>query len=430
MKILEYSRVRKQGGAIAPAGPGIPREVMEKAQKIFDQVAEKGDPALFDWTWRLEKHRISNRSVKVSAAEIEKAVNAVPGPDLKVMRTAAKRIREYHKKQKVKGVKFDDKRGVSIEERVAPLQRAGICIPGGRAPLASTVLMTAIPARLARVEEVVMISPWPQGNMNPHVLAAARIARVDAVYKIGGVQGVAALACGTRSMPRVDKIVGPGSVWVTAGKAIAASRGLCGVDSLAGPSEVMVVADKGAKARWVALDLISQAEHGEDSTAVLVTTSKTLAKDVKAEVERLLETSGAETSLEEMKERIKAVVVGSLDQAARFVNQSAPEHLEIMVASPHKFARKIKNAASVFIGPYSPVPAGDYMAGANHVLPTGGTARFSSPLGVYDFVKRQSLTRLTRDGLATISYDTARFAEIEGLVAHMLSILVRFPPKR
>lgn len=400
---------------------------MARAEKIFDRVASEGDPVLFDYTRQLEGHKLSTSTVRVSEAEIKRAASIVPARDVAVMKRAARRIRAFHKKQKIKGFRFSDGRGTVIEERVVPLDRVGLCIPGGRAPLCSTVLMTSIPARLAGVRELVMISPWPKGVMNPHVLAAAEVAGVDSVFKIGGAQGVAALASGTASVPRVDKIVGPGSVWVTAAKAIAQSRGLCGIDSLAGPSEIVVVADARAPAALLAADLISQVEHGEDSSAVLVTTSAALIGAVEKEIGKIcLELGDRIKDIGARAEKITAVTVPGLDKAAAVVNRLAPEHLEIMVNRPARFSRKIVNAASIFIGPCSPVPAGDYMAGANHVLPTGGGARFASPLGVQDFVKRQSVTALSQKALESIADDTARFARMEGLFAHALSVLRRF----
>jgi len=425
MRVIDADRTKE---ITKLAGQGaLPAAVMRRAEKIFDEVEKKGDPALFKWTRELEGHRLTKKTVKVSRTEMDEAVAKVPAADMRVIRTAARRIKAYHKEQKPKGFRYNDGRGTAIEERVVPLARVGLCIPGGRAPLASTVLMTAIPARLAGVGEVVMISPWPGGKGNPHVLLAARIAGVDAIYKIGGAQGVAALACSTESVPRADKVVGPGSVWVTAAKSIAAARGLCGIESPAGPSEVVVLADASADPRLVAVDLISQAEHGADSFAVLVTTSKRLIKAVDKELARLFAELGVKASqAKKMERQIVAVTAAGMGKAAAVVNQIAPEHLEIMTREPNKVSRKINNAASVFIGPYSPVPAGDYMAGANHVLPTAGAARFASPLSVHDFVKRVSVTTLSKGALAEIAEPTARFAEIEGLDAHAKSVRARF----
>lgn len=405
----------------------VPENIRTIVREIFDNILNNGDKALFKYTEDFESHAIDNKNIKVSPKEIKSAIALVPPADIKVLKKAVQRIKAYHKKQLAKGFVFDDGQGTVIEERILPLERVGLCIPGGRAPLASTVLMTAIPARLAGVKELVMINPWPKGRMNPHVLAAAFIVGVDEIYKIGGAQGVAALAGGTKSVPGVNKIVGPGSVWVTEAKAIAVSSGLCDIDSLAGPSEIAIVADKTANPEWIAIDLLSQAEHGIDSISTLVTTSKSLLKKVDKELEILVKESGDDNlDLAEAMEKIRAVIVRDLNMAAKVVDRLAPEHLEVMVGAPSRFAKKITNAASIFIGPYSPVPAGDYMAGGNHVLPTGGTARFSSPLGVHDFVKRQSITRLSREALKSISKPSARFAEIEGLSAHARAIKKRF----
>ncbi|MFO8055947.1 MAG: histidinol dehydrogenase [bacterium] len=407
----------------------VPPDVMEKAAKIFDEVTAQGDTALFKWTRELENHEIDANTVKVTDAEISRALGEVSRSDLDVIELAAKRIRAFHKKQSPKGFTYNDNKGTVIKERIIPLQRAGVYIPGGRFPLASTVLMTAIPAQIAGVKEIIMITPCPGGKLNPCVLAAARSAGVDAVYKVGGVQGIAALACGTASIPRADKIVGPGSSWVAAAKTIADSRGLCGTDAVAGPSEIVVVADESAPAEAVAADLLSQAEHGPDSVSILVTTSDDLVKKVERELKKLVEELPEIEDNPDPAASVSAILVKDLEQASAIVNRIAPEHLEIIVKKPQKFADTVNNAGSVFLGPYSPVPAGDYTAGANHVLPTGGTARFSSPLGVQDFVKRQSVTRLSKEGLAGIREATARFADLEGLKAHARAVLSRLPER-
>jgi histidinol dehydrogenase len=406
----------------------IPGKVMAAAVPIFDDVLDpiKGLDELINFTQKFERNPITRDALKVSKKELEQARKSVSRDDLQAIKLAFARIKNYHQKQKPKGFVFDDQKGTRIEERVVPLTRVGLCIPGGQFPLASTVLMTAIPARLAGVKQIVMINPWPNGKMNPHVIAAAEIAGVDEIYKVGGVQGVAALAGGLLGEP-ADKIVGPGSVWVTAGKAIAFSRGMCGIDSLAGPSEVVIAADESALAHseWIAWDLLSQAEHGDYSLAYVVTTSEGLLDKVAETIKKIINDRPGDEWIKNADQKIHGGLVADANEMARAVNQIAPEHLEIMVKDPQKFVKKITNAASIFIGPYSPVPAGDYMAGGNHVLPTGGTARFSSPLSVHDFVKRQSITTLSRDGLAAIAGPTARFAEFEGLTAHALAVTSR-----
>ncbi len=405
----------------------IPAEVMERADEIFKDVERGGDKSLARWTRELESHEIYPGRTRVTGDEIKRAMDAVGPSDLKVMRLAARRIKAFHQTQKPANTKYNGGDGTVIEERFLPIERVGLCVPGGRFPLASTVLMTAIPARLAGVSKLVMISPWPGGVSSPHVLAAAGIAGVDSVHKVGGVQGVAALASGSSSVPRVDKIVGPGSIWVTAAKVIAHSRGMCGIDSIAGPSEVAVAADAKADAGLIALDMAAQAEHGGDSSAVLVTTSPKLAERVEVELQSVVKTLGAvNEGLKSSAQSIFTVIARDEEGAAEVVNLIAPEHLEIMMESPRRFLARIKNAGSVFMGPYSPAPAGDYMAGANHVLPTGGTARFSSPLGVSDFMKTQTVTTLSKKALESIAGPVERFAEIEGLLAHSLSVSMRF----
>jgi len=286
--------------------------------------------------------------------------------------------------------------------------------------------MTAIPAKLAGVKKIVMINPWQKGKIQGHVLAAAKIAGVDEIYKLGGVQGVAALATGTASVPKVDKIVGPGSIWVTAAKIIAQSRGLCGIDSIAGPSEILVIADSSANPKWAATDLLSQAEHGLDSSSVLVSTSKKLLNDIEKQINTMSkEFSKANPDIKKAAKNITAVHVKSMNQAIEVSNLLAPEHLAIMSSSPRKVLKDIRHAGSIFLGNFSPVPAGDYMAGANHVLPTGGSARFCSPLGVHDFVKRQSVTSLSKKAMLDISDECGRFAEIEGLLTHAKSARCR-----
>lgn len=391
----------------------IPAEIREGAEKIFDEVAAEGDAALFRWTKKLDRCRLTAKTVKVSNQEFAAAIRDTPAGDLAAIGSAARRIRAYHKMQIETGFVFDDGKGTRIAEEVLPLASVGLYVPAGRAPLASTALMTAIPANLAGVKETVLISPWPGGEMRPQVLVAAELAGANSVFKIGGAQGVAALALGTESVPRVDKIVGPGNMWVNAAKAVAAARGLCAIDGLAGPSEIAIAADDTAPPEYVAWDLLSQAEHGPDSSACLITTSLKLAQAVQVMLFKLaagrdgLNLAG-----------VSAIIAPDRDAVAAFVDRIAPEHLEIITRDPERLAKKIHHAASIFLGPFSPVPAGDYMAGGNHVLPTGGAARFASPLSVRDFVKRRSVTTLTEPAMRSIAADVERFAGFEGLWAH------------
>ncbi len=407
-------------------GEAIPAKVMSAALEIFEAVEQRGDQALFEQTEKFEGHSLTAATARVRDKELKAAQGQVSEADMKIMRLAARRIRDFHKRQVPQGFKFKDRQGVSLEQRIVALERVGICIPGGRAPLASTVLMTAIPAKLAGVAQIAMISPWPAGKGNAHVLAAAKLAGVDEIYKIGGVQGVAALALGTESVASVDKIVGPGSIWVSAAKEIAARRGLVGIDTLAGPSEIVIAADASAPAEYAAADMLSQAEHGEDSIAILVTTDKTYAKAVTRSMQEQMQQLGRTEFLGPAVERgAAALICRDLEQVAEVVNFLAPEHLEVMVSKPASFIKSIRNAASIFIGPYSPVPVGDYLAGPNHVLPTAGCARFGSPLGVEDFIKRQSVTCLSRASLAALAEPASRFAEVEGLTAHAAAVKKR-----
>jgi len=398
----------------------IPAAVREGAEKIFNEVAAEGDAALFRWTEKLDRHPLTAKTVRVSAKEFAAAKKATPPGDLAAMKTAARRIRAYHKMQIETGFVFDDGRGTRIAEEVLPLASVGLYVPAGRAPLASTALMTGIPARLAGVPEIALASPWPGGEMRPQVLVAAELAGAGAVYKIGGAQGIAALAVGTESVPRVDKIVGPGNMWVNAAKAIAAARGLCAIDGLAGPSEIVVAADDTAPPEFVAWDLLSQAEHGPDSSACLITTSLKLAHAVQV---ILLKHAADREGLHLA--GVTAIIAPDLDRLAEFVDAIAPEHLEIITRNPERLAKKIRNAASIFLGPHSPVPAGDYMAGGNHVLPTGGAARFAGPLSVRDFIKRRSVTRLSEKAMRSIAQSVERFALFEGLWAHGQSARAR-----
>ena len=391
----------------------IPAEIREGAEKIFDEVAAEGDAALFRWTEKLDRHQLTAKTVKVSTKEIAAAKKATPAAALAPMRVAARRIRAYHKLQADKGFVFDDGKGTTIAEEVLPLQSAGLYVPAGRAPLASTALMTGIPARLAGVPRIALCSPWPGGVMRAQVLVAAELAGAGEVYKIGGAQGIAALAAGTESVPRVDKIVGPGNMWGNAAKAIAAARGLCAIDGLAGPSEIVVAADDSAPPEFVAWDLLSQAEHGLDSSACLITTSLKLAQAVQA---LLLKFATGREGLHLA--GVTGIVAPDLAELARFIDDIAPEHLEIIVREPERLAKKIHNAASIFLGPHSPVPAGDYLAGGNHVLPTGGAARFASPLSVRDFQKHRSVTRLSEKAMRSIARQVECFAGFEGLWAH------------
>lgn len=401
-------------------------KVAEKVKAIFNKILQKKDEALFELTYEFEKHAIDSRTVKVNPREMNLAWRQVPEQDKKIIGLAAKRIEDFHRKQKLRPFVIKEKTGIRLEQRTVPVDRVGICIPAGRAPLFSTVLMTVIPATIAGVEEIAMISPWPQGRMNAYILAAARIAGVKEIYKIGGVQGVAALTYGTASVPRVNKIVGPGSIWVTEAKAYAASLGGVDIDTFAGPSEIVILADGSVPANFAASDLISQLEHGEDSLAFLLTPDLKYAEEVVNMAESLVKSSSRQAYLEtSLRQSAFVIICNDLDEAIKHVNNLAPEHLEILVRNPRKILLKIRNAASIFLGPYSPVPVGDYLAGPNHVLPTEYRARFASPLGVEDFVKRQSVVEFSKEALLKLGPVAERMAELEGLDGHAQAIRIR-----
>jgi histidinol dehydrogenase len=404
----------------------IPARVQQTVGQIFKSIARRGDKTLFLYTRRFDQHRLSARTIRVSEGELKRAQNLIPPEDLRTLRFAALRIRNFHKHQSRKGFRIKDSTGAVLEQRVMPLRRVGLCIPAGAAPLASTVLMTAIPARLAGVKELVMISPWPGGETSPHILAAAELVGVKEIYKVGGAQGVAALALGTESIPGVDKIVGPGNIWVNAAKLFAFQRGLVDIDTLAGPSEVVIVGDGTVSAPFAAADLLSQAEHGVDSMAILITTSKDYADKLIQELRRQARVLSRTKMLQvAFRRSMRIIICSDLEEAAELVNQIAPEHLEIHTNRPGEFLKNVQNAASVFLGPYSPVPLGDYLAGPNHVLPTAGRASFASPLGVDDFIKTQSITSFTRAAFEHVAPHAERFALLEGLDAHARAVAIR-----
>ncbi len=401
-----------------------------QARRIVEAVRRRGDRALIELTRRFDGVTLTPSRLRVSAAEIAAAQSAVPAAALRALRLAARRIAAFHRRQRTRSWSYRDAAGLRMGQQITPLQRVGLYVPGGHAAYPSSVLMNAIPARVAGVHEVIMVSPAGPRGFNPAVLAAAAIAGVDTVYRVGGAQAVAALAYGTKSIPAVDKIVGPGNAWVQAAKKFV--YGTVDIDSIAGPSEVLVIADRSANAEYVAADLLAQAEHGSgDECAVLLTPSRPLAVAVQAAIDRQLQQLPRRADIARVLRRRGAlVVVRSLAEAVEVADTVAPEHLELMVENPQRWARRIRNAGALFLGHFSPAPLGDYVAGPNHVLPTGGTARFFSPLGVYDFVKRTSIVSATRDGLRRLAPAVARLATLEGYEAHAAAVRCRFTDER
>jgi histidinol dehydrogenase len=401
--------------------PALERDVRE----IVRRVAQEGDAALLEFTRRFDRLELGDAGeLRVTAEELEEAEAAVESELLATMRRAAENIRSFHQRQAEQGFVDVLPDGSVLGQRVLPLHSVGVYVPGGRAAYPSSVLMNVIPARVAGVDRVVMVTPAPDGQVEPAVLAAARVAGVDEIYRIGGAQAVAALAYGTATVPHVDKIVGPGNRWVAEAKRQVFGR--VDIDMVAGPSEILVLADLTADPLHVAADLIGQAEHDPDAISWLVTDHAPLADAVPAALERLLAANPRrEIARASLEANGLILVVPDRDAAAQAANLRAPEHLELLVAEPWELLGRIRNAGAVFLGPSSPEPVGDYFAGPNHVLPTGGTARWASPLGVYDFVKRTSLIGYSAARLREHGADIIRFAEAEGLHGHAAAIRVR-----
>lgn len=393
-------------------------------KKIVDDVAKYGDKALFKYTKKFDKTELSKKTIKVTAKEIEQAQKLVPSKIKKNLRTAARRVREFHKHKMPKGSMYKDALGNELGWLIRPIERAGLYVPGGKAAYPSTVLMTAIPAKVAGVEELVLVTPCPNGELNPTVLAAASIAGVDSIYKVGGAQAVAALAYGTESVPKVDKIVGPGNIYVTIAKKLV--FGEVDIDMIAGPSEVLIISDASTPASWVAADLLAQAEHDEMAVPLLVTDNAEFGKEVSKEVSRQLALlSRKDIAGEAVKSQGRIFIVKNVDQAVEVANALAPEHLELCVKNPKALLKKIKHAGAIFVGGLSTEAFGDYVAGPSHVLPTGGAARFSSPLSVYDFLRMPSVISISKKGFDKLSDDVMNLAYSEELEAHALSVKVR-----
>ncbi len=416
----------KQFAAVRDRGAVAGVAVDAQARAIVDAVRRRGDRALIALTARHDGVRLSAEQLRVSTEEIREACDRVAPATLRALRTAARRIAAYHRHQRLPSWSYRDPIGLQLGQQITPLRRVGVYVPGGHAAYPSSVLMNVIPARVAGVEEVIMVSPAGRTGFNPAVLAAAAIAGVDAVFRVGGAQAVAALAFGTATVPAVDKIVGPGNAWVQAAKK--AVYGTVNIDAIAGPSEVLIVADASANPTYVAADLLAQAEHGSgDECAVLVTPSRPLADAVQGEVTRQLAALARRSDIARVLRRRGAlVVVRDLTEAIRLANEVAPEHLELVVTTPQRWLRQIRNAGAIFVGPFAPAALGDYAAGPNHVLPTGGTARFFSPLGVYDFVKRTSVVSASRAGLQRLAPTVYQLTAVEGYDAHGAAVRCRF----
>lgn len=393
-------------------------------QKIINDVRQNGDQALFNYTKQFDGVTLS--SIKVSESEIEEALRQVSEQEKAVLQKAADNIRRFHEKQLEKTWLDDGTQGMILGQLIRPIERAGLYIPGGKAVYPSSVLMNAIPAKVAGVKHVVMVTPPDQsGSVSPYTLAAAQIAGVDEILKAGGAQAIGALAFGTETIDAVDKIVGPGNIFVARAKRMV--FGHVDIDMVAGPSEICIIAESGANAKYIAADLLSQAEHDEEASAILITDSLPLAEEVQQEViHQLDQLERKEIAAASMQNHGKIFIVDHLESAFQIANQIAPEHLELMISEPTLHLAKVRHAGAVFLGEYSPEPLGDYFAGPNHTLPTSGTARFSSPLGVYDFLKKTSVIHYSREQLYQAKGEITALARMEGLTAHANAIHIRF----
>ena len=394
--------------------------------EILEHVKNEKDQAVFDYKKQFDGADITADTITVTKEEIAQAYDLVDTSLVEIIRKAKENIRIYHEKQKQYSW-FDSKPdGTMLGQKVTALQRVGVYVPGGKAVYPSSVLMNVIPAKVAGVEEIVMVTPpGKDGKINPNTLVAANEAGVDVIYKVGGAQAIAALAYGTDSIPKVDKIVGPGNIYVALAKKEV--YGHVSIDSIAGPSEILVIADETANPRYVAADLLSQAEHDELASAILVTTSEMLAKEVSKQVEVFVEELSSTEIMKKSLENYGYILVAdTMEEVIDIANEIASEHLEIMTANPYDVMMRVRNAGAIFIGEYSSEPLGDYFAGPNHVLPTNGTAKFFSPLGVDDFIKKSSIIAYSKEALEAIHSDIEQFAEAEKLTAHANSIKVRF----
>ena len=401
-------------------------EFESRVNDIIQNVREKRDEAIFEYTLKFDGATIDQDNIRVTEEEIKEAYEQVDPKLLDVIRKALVNIRDYHAKQKQYSWFDSDESGIILGQKVTPLKTVGVYVPGGKAVYPSSVLMNVIPAKVAGVSNIIMTTPCGKdGKVYPSTLVAAKEAGVDAIYKVGGAQAIAALAFGTESIPKVDKIVGPGNIYVALAKK--AVFGYVSIDSIAGPSEIMVLADETANPRFVAADLLSQAEHDEMASAILVTTSEALAEQVSVEVDKFVATLSRKEIIQKSLDNYGYILVAdTMQDAIDTVNEIASEHLELVTKNPFETMTKIRNAGAIFIGEYSSEPLGDYFAGPNHVLPTNGTAKFFSPLSVDDFIKKSSIISYSREALEPVYKDIVQFAECEKLTAHANSIRVRF----
>ncbi len=428
MRILKLTEDTKKNllEDLLKRSPNSYKQYEDSVNDIINKVRSDRDSAVFSYIRQFDGAEVNGANVRVSQAEIDKAYHMVDEKLIAVMKKSLENIKTYHEKQKQYSW-FDSRPdGVLLGQKVTALASVGVYVPGGKAAYPSSVLMNVLPAKVAGVEKIVMTTPCNrEGNVNPATLVAADLAGVNEIYKVGGAQAIAALAFGTESIPKVDKIVGPGNIYVALAKK--AVFGHVSIDSIAGPSEILVLADEGANPRYVAADLLSQAEHDELASAILITTSQKLAEQVSQEVDTFTENLSRKEIIEKSLENYGYILVAeNLAEAIDTANEIASEHLEILTADPFEVMMQIKNAGAIFLGEYASEPLGDYFAGPNHVLPTNGTAKFFSPLSVDDFIKKSSIISYSREALEPVYKDIVQFAESEQLTAHANSIKVRF----
>ena len=428
LKIIDYKgNLEAVATKLDSRKESVNKEVNEAVLKIIEDINERGNKALYEYCLKFDGYQINDeKDLIVSEIEKEEALKQIDADYLRILERTKEQITEFHKNQIDKSWSLFKDNGVIMGQMVRPIERVALYVPGGTASYPSTVLMNAVPAKLAGVKDLVIITPVKEDvKVNPIIIAAAKVSGVDTIYKFGGAQGVAAIAHGTETIKKADKIVGPGNIFVATAKKL--SYGLVDIDMVAGPSEVLVIADENANPKYIAADLMSQAEHDKLASALLVTTSRDLVAKVNGELVRQMAYLSRRDIIEESLVNYGgAIIVDNLNEAFDVSNYLAPEHLEVLVDNPVNMLPKIKNAGSIFLGEYSPEPLGDYMSGTNHVLPTGGTAKFYSALGVYDFVKYSSYSYYPKNVLGEFKEDVIKFAKSEGLDAHANSVAVRF----
>ncbi len=422
---IKESDFSQKFDAILSRGEETGREVEQVVLGIIADVRQRGDEAVLELTRRFDRLEAATVSeLEVSEAEIEAAFALVSDDEIAALTLAVTRVTRFHEKQKQQTWLSTEEPDIMLGQKVTPLARVGIYVPGGKASYPSSVIMNAVPAKVAGVGEIIMVAPSPGGEISPHVLVAASLSGVDRIFRMGGAQAVAALAYGTATIPKVDKITGPGNIYVATAKKLV--FGQVGIDMIAGPSEILVINDGSGTPAHIAADLLSQAEHDELASSILITTDRSFAEQVAVEVELQLAKLSRETIARASWEQYGAIIVAeTLDEVITFSNRIAPEHLELAVADPFAILSQITNAGAIFMGHWTPEAAGDYLAGPNHTLPTGGTSRFFSPLSVDDFVKKSSIVYFSKTGLQRLGNDIVRIAALEGLEAHGRSVSIR-----